>query len=92
MFYTDYGHQYISNRLIDNEKSNKENLTKEDLIEIVNKIINVDGEEYEIDNLILILERNVKDPNVTDYIYYPEEELTAEQIVEKALAYDKEQQ
>ncbi|PCN42180.1 hypothetical protein B9C88_22365 [Brevibacillus laterosporus] len=53
---------------------------------MVNRILDVDGEEYEIDNLLLILRIAVNDPDVTDYIYYSDEDLTAEQIVEKALS------
>ncbi|WP_217993012.1 e9imm peptide [Brevibacillus laterosporus] len=86
LFYTDHGYQYISNRLIDYEKRQKNNLSKQELINMVNRILDVDGEEYEIDNLLLILRIAVNDPDVTDYIYYSDEDLTAEQIVEKALS------
>lgn len=87
LFYTDHGDEYISNRLIDFESRQKDHLSKEEMINIVNRIIDIEGEEYEIDNLIFILKNAVNDPNVTDYIYYSEDELTAEQIVEKALSY-----
>ncbi|MED4726902.1 hypothetical protein P9597_01900 [Aneurinibacillus migulanus] len=48
--------------------------------------MNVEGEEFEIDNMLLIVEEAIHDPNLSDYIYYSEEELSAEQVVEKALS------
>ena len=63
--------------------------TKEELIEIVQKIMDCDGTEEEIDALICLLEENMADPKVSDYIFYPEDgqELSAIAIIEKALAY-----
>lgn len=86
LFYADHGHEYISNRIIDYENRKKDNLSKKELIDMVTKIQDVSGEEYEIDNLLLIVENAVKNPEISDYIYYSDEDLTAEQIIEKALA------
>lgn len=44
-----------------------------------------DGSEEEVDALIDLLEQNVIDPYVADYIFY--EENTPEEVVDKALAY-----
>lgn len=62
-------------------------LNKEDLIKIVEKILNAEGSEEELDNLIDILEKNVPHPNVNDLIFWNEEELSATEIVEEALKY-----
>ncbi|CAN7743057.1 bacteriocin immunity protein [Paenibacillus sp. LjRoot56] len=62
-------------------------LIKEELIELVRKIMNVEGSEEEIDNMIEILKSNVPHPEVSDLIYWNENELTAEQVVEQALSY-----
>jgi len=62
-------------------------MKKEELIKLVQMIMEADGTEDELDRMLFTLERNVLDPNVSNLIFYPEEELTAEQIVEKALAY-----
>lgn len=86
LFYTDRGHEYISDRIIDYENRKKDNLSKKELIDMVTKIQDVSGKEYEIENLLLIVENAVKNPDISDYIYYSDEDLTAEQIVEKALA------
>ncbi|MGW5890437.1 hypothetical protein [Priestia megaterium] len=51
---------------------------------MVTKILNVSEKEYEIDNLLLIVENVVK-KDISEYIYYSNEDLTAEQIIEKAL-------
>jgi len=64
-----------------------ERLHKQALIELVRKIINVEGSEEEVDQWLELLERNVPHPEVSDLIFYPEEESTPEQIVEKALSY-----
>lgn len=60
-------------------------MSKEELIELVEKIMKCEGTEEEVDNMIDVLEKNVIDPEVTNYIFY--EENTPEEVVEKALAY-----
>jgi len=57
-----------------------------DLIKLVKEIVEINGKtEKEIDTLIEILKLNVPHPEVTDLIYF--DELTPEEIVEKALSY-----
>ncbi|MEC2077035.1 hypothetical protein [Metabacillus fastidiosus] len=53
---------------------------------MVTKILDVSGKEYEIENLLLIVENAVRNPDISDYIYYSDEDLTAEQIIEKAVS------
>ena len=60
-------------------------MSREELIELVKKIMKCEGTEEEVDNMIDILEKNVIDPEVTNYIFY--EENTPEEVVDKALAY-----
>ncbi|WP_427125620.1 hypothetical protein ACQCPQ_13780 [Priestia megaterium] len=84
--YIDRDYEYISNRIIDYENRKKDNLSKKELIDMVTKIIDVSEKEYEIDNLLLIVENAVKNKDISDYIYYSDEDLTAEQIIEKALS------
>jgi hypothetical protein len=86
LFYIDRDYEYISNRIIDYENRKKDNLSKKELIDMVTKIIDVSEKEYEIDNLLLIVENAVKNKDISDYIYYSDEDLTAEQIIEKALS------
>ena len=62
-------------------------LSKEELIELVRKIMNLEGNEEEIDNMIELLKHSVPHPEVSDLIYRNENELTAEQVVEQALSY-----
>ena len=62
-----------------------EQLTRDELIELVRKIIDCDGNEEEIDEMTFVLEQNVVDPEITNYIYYDEK--TPEEIVDLALAY-----
>jgi hypothetical protein len=60
-------------------------MTRDELILLVDKIMKCQGTENEIDEMIKLLEKNVIDPEVTNYIYY--EENTPEEVVDKALAY-----
>ena len=62
-------------------------LTRDELINLVNKIVECKGSEEEINKMIEVLEKNVPNPEVSDLIYWNEEELTSEQIVDKALKY-----
>ncbi|GFI24814.1 hypothetical protein IMSAGC011_03618 [Lachnospiraceae bacterium] len=60
-------------------------MDRNELIELVKKILDCEGTEEEVDEMISKLEQNVIDPDISDYIYY--DDLTPEQIVDKALAY-----
>ena len=60
-------------------------MTRDELILLVDKIMKCQGTENEIDEMIKLLEKNVIDPEVTNYIFY--EENTPEEVVDKALAY-----
>ncbi|HWV73012.1 MAG TPA: hypothetical protein VN040_14925 [Pseudosphingobacterium sp.] len=66
-----------------------ERLNRTTLIELVNQIKNAEGQtEEENDAYLDRFLENVPDPNAADYIYGIEyEELTAEEIVDRALAY-----
>ena len=86
LFFIDRNDEYIFKRIIDYENRKKDNLSKKELIDMVTKIQNVSGKEYEIENLLLIIENAVNNPRITDYIYYSDEDLTAEQIIVKALS------
>jgi hypothetical protein len=60
-------------------------MSREELIELVQRIIDGEGDEDQHLALVLKLEENVLHPRVTDLIY--REGLPAEQVVDKALAY-----
>ena len=64
------------------------NLTRHELIKLVQKIMNAEGTEYEIHNNVNILEKNVPHPEVSGLIFWPKNgEPTAEEVVNEALAY-----
>ncbi|NGY86586.1 hypothetical protein F6Y05_17420 [Bacillus megaterium] len=83
LFYSEQNYDYISNRIIDYENRKKDNFSKKELINMVTKILNVSEKEYEIDDLLLIVENAVK-KDISEYIYYSNEDFTAEQIIEKS--------
>lgn len=63
----------------------RKKLTREELVELVRKIMKCEGTEAQIDEMIDVLEQNVLDPEVTDYIFWDDN--TPEEVVDKALAY-----
>lgn len=67
----------------------KRSMTREELIAAVRRIMDVEGEAGELDELIDVVQANVPHPAVTDLIYWPPdgEDLTPEEIVDRALAY-----
>ncbi|MEU9699515.1 MULTISPECIES: bacteriocin immunity protein [unclassified Streptomyces] len=63
-------------------------LTRDELIRLVEEIMEDEGSEDEADARIEKLKQNVRHPRVTDLIFYPENgEPTAEQVVDAALSY-----
>ena len=60
-------------------------MTRDELILLVDKIMKCQGSEKEIDEMMELLEKNVIDPEVSNYIFY--EENTPEEVIDKALAY-----
>lgn len=62
-------------------------IKKEELIEIVRRIIDCERYGEDTDFYVNLLEVNVLIPGVLNLIFWNEEELTLEQIVEKALSY-----
>lgn len=65
----------------------KPKLTREELIELVERLQTEGGSEAETAEWLETLEANVPDPNISDLIYWSEEKLPAEEVVGRALAY-----
>jgi hypothetical protein len=67
----------------------KRRLSREELVEAVRRIMEVDGDAGELDELLDVVQANVPHPAVEDLIYWPpdEKDLTPEEVVEQALAY-----
>ncbi|MFI1539830.1 bacteriocin immunity protein [Streptomyces anandii] len=68
-------------------------MTHAELVVLVDRIMSGEGTEEEHAKLVRRLERNVPHPRVSDLIYWPrhagfdKDGLTAEEVVEAALAY-----
>ncbi|QUL58186.1 bacteriocin immunity protein [Paenibacillus tritici] len=62
-------------------------LTRQQLIELVTRIVNAEGTEAELDQWLEIVVRNVPHPGVSDLIFWNEPELTPEEIIDAALVY-----
>ena len=73
-------------------------MTREELIEIGNKIVNCEGTEKEQDDMYELFSKNVPHPKGANLFYYPENynarkdniadyNPTVEEVVDKALSY-----
>jgi len=62
-------------------------MNRAELVTLVQRIMRGDDPEEVLAAVVSQLESAVSDPDVLGYIYYPDVEMTAEQIVDKALAY-----
>jgi len=63
-------------------------MERSQLIELVKRILSVADTEEKLQELRVDLENSVSDPKVIDYLYAKEyEDLSAEQIIDKALSY-----
>ena len=61
-------------------------MTREELVNLVNNILDIENKtEKEIDELLNILEKNIPAPNISDLIYWSDSSL--KEIIDKALTY-----
>ncbi|MGG5741813.1 MULTISPECIES: bacteriocin immunity protein [Bacillus cereus group] len=51
-------------------------ITREELINLVGKIVECEGTEEEIDEMLEAVERNVPHPEVSDLIYWNDKDLS----------------
>lgn len=87
LFFSDIGPEYIVNRCINHVEVKLGQLNKQELILLVQKLKNGKGEEWDEDIWLDMICSSVIDPEISNYIYWSSKELTAEEIVEKALEY-----
>jgi hypothetical protein len=73
--------------IIMEENNMLNSLSRKELINLVQKIMNCEGTEQEIDKWLEIAQDSVPHPNLSDLIFYPDRERTPEEIIEIALAY-----
>lgn len=62
-------------------------LTRAEMTEIVERLMRGEGDDDQVAEWLDALSRSAPHPRISDLIFYPEEDLTAEQIVDRALAY-----
>jgi hypothetical protein len=65
-------------------------LSKGELVELVNKICNAKLSDEEVSEYIEIFDDNVTHPAPSDLIFWNDEDLSPEEVVEIALAYKEE--
>jgi hypothetical protein len=64
-----------------------EKLTREEMIDLVGRLQRGEGDDEQAAAWIDSLSRSLPYPRISDLIFYPDEELTPEQIVDKARRY-----
>ncbi|MDX3227038.1 hypothetical protein [Streptomyces sp. ME19-01-6] len=62
-------------------------MIRNELVNLAERVMAAEGMEGEHGDLARLLEENVPHPRVLDLIYYSDPPLTAEEVVDKALAY-----
>jgi hypothetical protein len=72
------------------KRKRSKKLSKEELVELVNKICNPQLSDEEVSEYIEILEDNIPHPAPSDLIFWNDEDLSPEEVVEIALAYKEE--
>lgn len=87
LFQSDYSEEYIAGRLTLYEEVHIGDLSRDELISLLEQIKACKDLEYVIDDKVNKLCTAVADPKILDYIYWPDEELTNDEIIDKALAY-----
>jgi hypothetical protein len=65
-------------------------LTRDELVELVRRIMRLEQTGTTLDEWVWKLRQNVPHPGVSDMIFWPDRERTAEQIVDEALAWKPE--
>jgi Colicin immunity protein / pyocin immunity protein len=65
----------------------EQKLSVDEMVELIRKIMNAEGTEEELDMWEDMLESNLNYPGISDLIYYPDREMTPEEIIKEALAY-----
>lgn len=87
LFFADYGAEYIVKRAINHKNIKLGELNREELVTLVQKLMDTEGEEWELAIWLDMVISSVIDPKISDYIFWNDEELTAREIIDKALAY-----
>jgi hypothetical protein len=62
-------------------------LTRDELIERVRRIIDVDGTDEELEILADEINANVPHPDIIDLVYDENDAMTPQEIIDKALSY-----
>ncbi len=62
-------------------------LSRDELIRLVERIRAANGTEDEIHEWLMLARRSVVDPQMGNYINHPDREMSAEEVVDRALAY-----
>ncbi|ODP27221.1 bacteriocin immunity protein [Paenibacillus sp. PK4536] len=62
-------------------------LSRNECIDLVERIMQDRGNEQEIDQWLVTLEQNVPHPEISNLIFWNDKDCSAAEIVDKALAY-----
>ncbi|MFB6366304.1 e9imm peptide [Paenibacillus elgii] len=85
--HTDQSAEFVAKRLFHHRSVLPGDLSREELIGLVEQVMRCSGEEWEMDIWLDMITSSVADPSISNYIFWSDEDLSAEEIVDKALAY-----
>jgi len=72
------------------QSPSKHEMTRQELIDLVGRIMRLEAKGTTFDEWVWQLVQNVPHPGVSDMIFWPDRERTAEEIVDEALAWKPE--
>lgn len=87
LLHTDEGAEFVARRLFHHRPVLLGELSRDELVGLVEQVMQCSGEEWEMDIWLDMITSSVADPSISNYIFWSDEDLSAEEIVDKALAY-----
>lgn len=65
-----------------------DSLNRDQLVALVQRLLQAASPgDDECDQILATLQEHVSDPQISDYIFWPDWDMTAEDIIDRALAY-----
>jgi hypothetical protein len=65
-----------------------DSLNRAQLVALVQRLLQADyHDDEECDQILATLQEHVSDPQISDYIFWPDRDMTAEDIIDRALGH-----
>lgn len=87
LFTADYGAVEIVERALRYKLILPQKLTEDEMVSLVEKICNHEGDQIQIDEWVELLEVSIPNPHISDLIFWNTKEMSPREIVREALQY-----